>query len=105
MKSEERGWKGSEDVARYQGQGFTLILRKVACGKANCNRCPHGPYWYYSFSHKGKARTVYVGKTWRNGGQLKSADVKGLLVAFGQKLGLKESAKGQASEIAAGEVS
>ena len=26
--------------------GQTWQLRWVYCGKPNCHRCPHGPYWY-----------------------------------------------------------
>jgi hypothetical protein len=37
-------------------------LEKVRCGKENCHRCPHGPYWYgYQRSH-GKVVSFYVGK-------------------------------------------
>ena len=35
----------------------------VRCGKANCNRCPHGPYWYAYWREGDKVRSRYIGKT------------------------------------------
>ena len=34
----------------------------VRCGKANCTRCPHGPYWYAYWTEDGKRRSKYLGK-------------------------------------------
>lgn len=34
----------------------------IRCGKPNCKRCPHGPYWYAYRTVKGKLRKRYVGK-------------------------------------------
>lgn len=34
----------------------------VRCGKANCTRCPHGPYWYAYWTENGRRRSRYVGK-------------------------------------------
>ena len=34
----------------------------VRCGKDNCTRCPHGPYWYAYWTENGKRRSRYVGK-------------------------------------------
>lgn len=102
METEAKTWRGCEDLARYKGRGFTLILRKVACGKPNCTKCPHGPYWYYCYARRGKPVTVYVGRSWRNGGCLKSADVRGLLVSFASERGLLEDAREQARLLSAG---
>lgn len=49
----------------------TYVLKKIYCGKKNCGRCPHGPYWYCYITTmylekegKEKERTIvkYVGK-------------------------------------------
>jgi hypothetical protein len=47
--------------ARIQGKIF-LLQRPVYCGKG-CSKCPHGPYWYGFYRHKGKTISFYVGKT------------------------------------------
>ena len=39
-----------------------LLRRMVRCGKDNCTRCPHGPYWYAYWSEGGRRRSRYVGK-------------------------------------------
>ncbi|CAN5366083.1 hypothetical protein BH23ACT9_BH23ACT9_27060 [soil metagenome] len=35
--------------------------RTVACGKATCGRCPHGPYWYAHWTEEGRKRSQYIG--------------------------------------------
>jgi hypothetical protein len=38
-------------------------LKMVCCGKPNCGRCPHGPYWYVTIQlRSGKAVRRYLGK-------------------------------------------
>jgi hypothetical protein len=39
-----------------------LRQQHVRCGKSNCNRCPHGPYWYAYWREDGQRRSKYVGK-------------------------------------------
>lgn len=34
----------------------------VRCGKQNCTRCPHGPYWYAYWTEGGRRRSCYLGK-------------------------------------------
>ena len=34
----------------------------VKCGKENCTRCPHGPYWYAYWNEDGRRRSSYLGK-------------------------------------------
>ena len=46
---------GTEPKVRFRQQ-------RVRCGKDNCTRCPHGPYWYAYFRDDGKLCKVYVGK-------------------------------------------
>ena len=57
--------------ARLEAQGETFAtaapnvrLREqyIKCGKENCTRCPHGPYWYAYWTEDGKRRSRYVGK-------------------------------------------
>lgn len=45
--------------------GQTWQLRRVYCGKPNCHRCPHGPYWYKLVNRGpgGTPRWRYAGKT------------------------------------------
>ena len=43
-------------------EGITYLSRAVSCGKSGCSKCPHGPYWYACFKHKGRYREVYIGK-------------------------------------------
>jgi len=40
----------------------SLRSQYVKCGKANCTRCPHGPYWYAYWTEGGRRRSRYVGK-------------------------------------------
>ncbi len=34
------------------------------CGKPNCSKCPHGPYWYVAHRIGEKMTDCYIGKTW-----------------------------------------
>lgn len=34
----------------------------VRCGRDNCSRCPHGPYWYAYWREGGRLRSRYIGK-------------------------------------------
>ena len=44
------------------GPNVSLRRQLVRCGKDNCTKCPHGPYWYAVWSEGGKRRSRYVGK-------------------------------------------
>jgi len=48
----------------FGGDGDDVKIRsqEVRCGKANCSRCPHGPYFYAYWWEDGKRRTRYLGK-------------------------------------------
>ena len=37
-------------------------VKWVKCGKANCAKCPHGPYLYRVWREGAKVKTEYVGK-------------------------------------------
>ena len=49
---------------RFEDGTPEVKLRKqlVRCGKENCSRCPHGPYWYAYWREDGRRRSRYVGK-------------------------------------------
>lgn len=40
----------------------SLREQEVRCGKPNCTKCPHGPYWYAYWREDGRRRTRYLGK-------------------------------------------
>lgn len=40
----------------------TYRQEHVRCGRENCGRCPHGPYWYAYWREDGKVRSRYIGK-------------------------------------------
>ena len=40
----------------------TYRQEPVRCGRANCTRCPHGPYWYAYWREDGRLRSRYIGK-------------------------------------------
>jgi hypothetical protein len=44
------------------GPDVRLRKQHVRCGKSNCTRCPHGPYWYAYWTEGGKRRSKYLGK-------------------------------------------
>jgi hypothetical protein len=48
----------------FDADGPKVSLRQqlVKCGKEACTKCPHGPYWYATWSEDGKRRSRYVGK-------------------------------------------
>jgi len=52
-----------ELIKQFSDQGVTYALFRVPCGKANCRKCPHGPYWYARFWLRGKMQERYVGKS------------------------------------------
>lgn len=44
------------------GRNVSFRQQMVRCGKSNCGKCPHGPYWYAYWWEEGKRHTLYVGK-------------------------------------------
>lgn len=42
---------------------ITFRFETVRCGKENCSRCPHGPYWYAYWKENGRTRSRYIGRT------------------------------------------
>lgn len=51
--------------ARIDAQigSITFRYETVRCGKENCSRCPHGPYWYAYWKENGRTRSRYIGRT------------------------------------------
>lgn len=56
-------WSGTREVVTIRYTKFFLRLVYLPCGKSNCKKCPHGPYWYFGYSHQRKVRQLYLGKT------------------------------------------
>lgn len=50
-------------TAEQQIGSITFRYETVRCGKANCTRCPHGPYWYAYWKEDGRTRSRYVGRS------------------------------------------
>ena len=40
----------------------TFRQERVRCGRPNCTKCPHGPYWYAYWREDGRLRSRYIGK-------------------------------------------
>ena len=51
-----------------EGAKLTYRLEEVRCGKDNCTRCPHGPYWYAYWREDGRVRSKYLGSAREPGG-------------------------------------
>lgn len=49
--------------AEQQIGSITFRYETVRCGKPNCTRCPHGPYWYAYWKEDGRTRSRYVGRS------------------------------------------
>jgi hypothetical protein len=49
--------------AEQQFGSITFRYETVRCGKKNCTRCPHGPYWYAYWKEGGRTRSRYVGRS------------------------------------------
>ncbi len=50
-------------TAEQQFGSLTFRYETVRCGKQNCTRCPHGPYWYVYWKEGGRTRSRYVGRS------------------------------------------
>jgi len=58
----------AQDLLERRGAGrvpdgtkITYRREEVRCGKSNCTRCPHGPYWYAYWREDGRLRSKYLG--------------------------------------------
>jgi hypothetical protein len=40
----------------------TYRQEHVRCGREQCTKCPHGPYWYAYWREDGRLRSRYIGK-------------------------------------------
>lgn len=51
-------------IRRVSFKNSEYQLVKTRCSKANCGKCPHGPYWYWvSKLRDGRTVRRYIGKT------------------------------------------
>lgn len=55
-------WNGVKEVRRIRYENMALRLVWVPCGKLNCKKCPHGPYWYLVTWRGEKAQQWPVGR-------------------------------------------
>jgi hypothetical protein len=44
------------------GHKVTYRQQEVRCGKPECTKCPHGPYWYAFWREEGRVRSRYIGR-------------------------------------------
>jgi hypothetical protein len=51
-----------EPLAVGAGSDVSLRQQMVRCGKQDCTKCPHGPYWYAYWTEDGRRRSRYVGR-------------------------------------------
>jgi hypothetical protein len=51
-----------DQVRGPEGTKITYRQERVRCGRSNCTRCPHGPYWYAYWREGGRLRSRYIGK-------------------------------------------
>jgi hypothetical protein len=42
--------------------GWTKTIKSIPCGDDGCNKCPHGPYYYYTRRVDDKQKMEYGGK-------------------------------------------
>ncbi len=61
---ERRASQSSDGPVRAEKQigSITFRYETVRCGKENCSRCPHGPYWYAYWKENGRTRSRYIGR-------------------------------------------
>jgi hypothetical protein len=50
---------GAVDLPEHK---VSLRSQMVRCGKPECTKCPHGPYWYAYWTEEGRRRSRYVGR-------------------------------------------
>ena len=59
VSREGQGFGGDHERAKGK---VTFRQEAVRCGRPNCTRCPHGPYWYAYWREGGRLRSRYIGK-------------------------------------------
>jgi hypothetical protein len=62
---ERRAGRSATPAPRAEKQigSITFRYETVRCGKENCSRCPHGPYWYAYWKEGGRTRSRYIGRS------------------------------------------
>ncbi len=65
---ERRAGQSASAPVKMEKQVGSLTFRyeTVRCGKENCSRCPHGPYWYAYWKEGGRTHSRYIGRTLPN---------------------------------------
>jgi hypothetical protein len=60
--------------------GATIREEHVNCGKPDCNRCKHGPYFYAYWRENGKLKKKYIGRYDPRKGTWKQNDLKTIFI-------------------------
>jgi len=60
--------------------GATIREEHVKCGKPNCNKCKHGPYFYAYWRENGKLKKKYIGRYDPRKGKWKENDLKPIFI-------------------------
>ena len=54
---------GNRVLRQEKFENHVYEQKMITCGKANCGKCPHGPYWYVTIAlRNGKQIKRYLGK-------------------------------------------
>jgi len=59
--SSENTFLLQSEFGKRERMAVTYQQEWIYCGK-ECNKCPHGPYWYAYWKEDGKTRSKYIGK-------------------------------------------
>lgn len=78
---------GKVEVNRIRDGGIVFRQVLVPCGKKNCTKCPHGPYWYLAFWKEGRWREKYIGKTLSDPRAQRDGAVRDMLGRVLEKVG------------------
>jgi hypothetical protein len=72
-------WSGVEEVKWVRWKNMALRLVKIPCGRRNCHKCPHGPYWYLVIWRGKKPVQRYLGRRLYGSRVQKSAELQVLV--------------------------
>ena len=64
------------------GKPGTKKSRVIQCGKPNCSKCPHGPYYYVVHWVGEGTKECYIGKNWPSGAHKNSVGGRCLKRAY-----------------------
>ena len=89
-------------VEKVRDGRYLLTRELVRCGKSNCTKCPHGPYWYLGWWARSKWQRRYIGKTLMNPRVMQNSGVLAVVQRMMEQEDLLvDSGKGAARELGA----